>query len=97
MEQALAGLHAHEREVLYLHAVDGDTAKELAVLTGKPRGTALSLLHRAKEKLRQSLSPKASNPLGVPRPIRGPALTQHLRFMHGFYAWRPSWRRLLDA
>lgn len=52
----LAALRAEEREVLFLHVVEGYTAREVAALTGRPRGTVLSLVHRAKGKLRRALT-----------------------------------------
>ncbi|MEM1055394.1 MAG: RNA polymerase sigma factor [Bacteroidota bacterium] len=52
---ALGELREAEREVLYLHAVEGLTASEIGALTERPRGTVLSLLHRTKKKLRARL------------------------------------------
>ncbi|MEM6327128.1 MAG: RNA polymerase sigma factor [Bacteroidota bacterium] len=52
---ALGELREAEREVLYLHAVEGLTASEIGALTDRPRGTVLSLLHRTKKKLRARL------------------------------------------
>jgi RNA polymerase sigma-70 factor (ECF subfamily) len=51
-EQLLGGLRPGEREVIYLHHVEGHTAEEVGVLTRQSRGTVLSLLHRAFKKLR---------------------------------------------
>lgn len=56
LEAALAQLRDHERELLYLSVVEGYPARELAELTEQPRGTILSLLHRAKRKLRVLLT-----------------------------------------
>jgi RNA polymerase sigma-70 factor (ECF subfamily) len=56
LESALASLRQEEREVLYLAAVESFTTKEIARLTNHPRGTILSMLHRAKQKLRHRLS-----------------------------------------
>ncbi len=56
LEGPLAGLRAEEREALFLHVVEGYTAREIASLTGRPRGTVLSLVHRAKRKLHAALS-----------------------------------------
>ena len=58
MHRALGRLRDDEREVLFLAAVEGYTATELAELTDKPRGTILSMIHRAKKKLREVLAPK---------------------------------------
>lgn len=53
--RALAQLRVEEREALFLAVVEGYTAQEIGKLTDRPRGTILSLLHRAKKKLRQIL------------------------------------------
>ncbi len=55
LEQALTKLRAEERETMYLAVVEGYTAQEIAEMTGRPRGTILSLLHRTKAKLRKTL------------------------------------------
>lgn len=51
LDLLLANLRVKEREALYLHAVEGWTAKEIASKTRQPRNTVLSLIHRAKQKL----------------------------------------------
>lgn len=51
----LARLRREEREALFLNVVEGYTAAEIADFTDRSRGTVLSLVHRAKEKLRQAL------------------------------------------
>lgn len=51
LDELLARLRPEEREALYLNAVDGCSASEIAELTGQPRNTVLSLIHRAKKKL----------------------------------------------
>ena len=51
LDQMLAQLRDVEREVLFLHAVEGYSASEIATLTRRPRGTVLSLLHRGRQKL----------------------------------------------
>ena len=56
LERALGELRPEERELLYLSAVESLSASDLAAQTGRPRGTVLSILHRAKAKLRQRLS-----------------------------------------
>lgn len=55
LEQALAALRVDEREAIFLSLVEGYTAEEIGTLTDRPRGTILSLLHRAKKRLRQLL------------------------------------------
>ncbi len=51
LDTLLALLRPAEREALYLNAVEGYTAKEIARMTKTPRNTVLSLIHRAREKL----------------------------------------------
>ena len=51
MEQLLAKLRDSEREALFLHVVEGYSAGEIAALTGRPRGSVLSLIHRGRKKL----------------------------------------------
>ncbi len=55
LDRALASLRPDEREALFLAVVEGYTAEEIGELTSRPRGTILSLLHRAKAKLRDLL------------------------------------------
>lgn len=55
LDVLLAGLRAEEREALYLNAVEGYTAREIAEQTGTPRNTILSHLHRARRKLARAL------------------------------------------
>ena len=55
MEQLLATLRPAEREALYLNVVEGYTAKEIGEMTKSPRNTVLSLISRAREKLRTVL------------------------------------------
>ncbi len=52
LELALAQLRGVEREVLFLVAVEGYTAQEVADLTHRSRGTVLSLLYRGRKKIR---------------------------------------------
>jgi len=52
MGVVLAHLRPEEREALYLNTVEGYTAVEIGAMTGEPRGTVLSRLHRARERLR---------------------------------------------
>ena len=58
LDRALGHLRDEERELIYLSVVESYTAEELAEMTGKPRGTILSSLHRAKEKLRNQMPGK---------------------------------------
>ncbi len=60
LESALASLRAEERELLYLAAVDGYSARQIARMTGRPRGTVLSAICRAKRKLRERLARQRS-------------------------------------
>ena len=54
MESALGRLRPEERAVLYLAAVENYTARQIGELLGWPRGSVLSLLHRARSKLRKA-------------------------------------------
>ena len=56
LEVALGGLRPREREALYLVTVEGWTARDVARLWDAPRGTVLSLVHRAKAKLAEQLT-----------------------------------------
>ncbi len=51
LAKPLAKLRTQEREALFLHAVEGYSAAEIATLTRRSRNTVLSLIHRAKLKL----------------------------------------------
>jgi len=62
MHRALSTLTPAERELLYLSAVEQYTARELSEMIGRPRGTVLSTLHRAKKKLRARLSSDGVHP-----------------------------------
>ncbi len=53
LEEALDDLREIEREALFLMAVEGYTANEIALLTELPRGTILSHIYRAKQKIRR--------------------------------------------
>lgn len=55
LDRALGSLRIEEREALFLAVVEGYTADEIGKITDRPRGTILSLLHRARKKLRQLL------------------------------------------
>lgn len=56
LEQALASIRPEEREAIYLNAVEGLSAREIATLMDVPRNTVLSLMHRGKKKLAARLS-----------------------------------------
>lgn len=68
----LAALRSEEREALFLSVVEGYTAQEVADFTGRPRGTVLSLIHRAKRKLRQALQDDSAAE-EIPRTSKGAA------------------------
>ena len=51
IDQMLSKLRDIEREALFLHIAEGYSANEIATLTGRPRGTVLSLIHRSRKKL----------------------------------------------
>ena len=61
LSRALDALRDVEREVLFLTVVEGYTTDEAAALTGHPRGTVLSLIHRARTKLRTALGGPAAD------------------------------------
>jgi RNA polymerase sigma-70 factor (ECF subfamily) len=56
VETLLGRLRPGEREVVYLHYIEGHTAEEVGVLTKQPRGSVLSLLHRALKKMQQAIA-----------------------------------------
>lgn len=56
VESILASLDQHQRELLYLHNIEGFTAKEISRITKQPRGTVLSQLSRVKKKLAERFS-----------------------------------------
>lgn len=58
IEAALAGLPAHQREVLLLRFVDGMTIEEAALALGVPVGTAKSRIHHAIRSLRDDPATK---------------------------------------
>jgi len=66
LEYLLGQLKAGERELLYLHCVEGHTAQEISDLISRPRGTILSSINRAKAKLRQLAA--NSEPAEPPQP-----------------------------
>lgn len=55
--RALSGLRVEERTVLFLAAVEGYSARAIADLLGCPRGSVLSLMHRARARVRECLRP----------------------------------------
>ena len=55
IETALETLRSEESEILYLHAREGFSVREITEQTGMPRGTVLSLIHRSKKKIRKKL------------------------------------------
>lgn len=60
---ALLGvLRSAEREAIFLHYYEGRTAEEISQLTGQPRGTVLSLLHRAIIRLREAVASSGAVP-----------------------------------
>ncbi len=51
LERVWSQLQGIEREILYLWAIDGMTAAEIAAATGSRRGTVLSRIHRLRRRL----------------------------------------------
>lgn len=56
LQGALGLLRPEERAVLVLSAVEGYTAREIGEMLDAPRGTILSLMHRARIKMRRWLT-----------------------------------------
>ncbi len=50
--KAVATLRPQEREVLFLHVIEGHTAAEVAAITDRPRNTVLTLLSRGRSRMR---------------------------------------------
>ena len=53
VELVLSQLNDGEREILFLWAVEGFTIQEIANLSGEPKGTLLSRVHRLKKRLQE--------------------------------------------
>ena len=62
LELLLGRLRPEEREALYLNVVEGFTATEISEQTGSPRGTILSHIHRARQKLAKALGGEFREP-----------------------------------
>ena len=62
LQSALNTLRETEREALFLSVVEGYTASEIADLTGSTRGTVLSLIHRARFKLKNIMTDENVTP-----------------------------------
>lgn len=60
LARALSTLGDVERETLFLAVIEGYTAAEIAHLMDCPRGSVLSRLHRAKQKLADRLEAQAA-------------------------------------
>lgn len=58
IELLLGELGAEQREILFLSVVEGWSTAEIGQLLERPRNTVLSMLHRAKLKLRALVSPR---------------------------------------
>ena len=56
LERALAHLSADDRAALHLWAVEEYSAREIAEIMGRPRGTILGCLWRSRRRLRKILS-----------------------------------------
>jgi RNA polymerase sigma-70 factor (ECF subfamily) len=76
---ALGSLRHEEREVLFLTIVEGYTADEIARRSRRPRGTVLSLIFRAKGKLRASLGPVLAFVPSVTAPSPSGAIKRFVR------------------
>ncbi len=62
LHEALGALRDDEREALFLAVVEGYTAEEIGTFTQRPRGTVLSMIFRAKRKLRDALDVRVDRP-----------------------------------
>ncbi len=62
MAALLGALRPAEREAVFFHYYEGRTAEEISQLTGQPRGTVLSLLHRAIIRLREAVASSPAAP-----------------------------------
>jgi RNA polymerase sigma-70 factor (ECF subfamily) len=58
---ALGKLSAEHRTVLLLAVIEGFTCQEVAGIVGLPIGTVMSRLSRARQALRENLSPRESS------------------------------------
>ena len=56
LDRALSVLRPEEREALYLHAVAGMTAKQIARMTGQPRSTVLSQIQRGRARILEHMA-----------------------------------------
>jgi RNA polymerase sigma-70 factor (ECF subfamily) len=59
LSSALTALRPEERAALFLAFVEGHTAQEISEILGRSRGSVLSLIHRAKAKVRSQFGPNA--------------------------------------
>lgn len=73
LRDALERLPRHLREALILRELEGLSYKEIAKITGRPAGTVMSRLSRARNELRESLSHRtsAAGPLMSAKTDRG--------------------------
>ena len=55
LSSALGRLRPEERAVLFLSVVEGYSAQQIGKLLEWPRGTVLSLIHRARGKLQRMM------------------------------------------
>jgi RNA polymerase sigma-70 factor (ECF subfamily) len=55
VETILSSLTPHEREILFLWAVEGFSVQDISNDLGIPKGTLLSRLHRLKVKVKKKL------------------------------------------
>jgi len=61
LDRLLAFLRPNEREMLFLHYHQGHTAEEISRMMSQPRGTVLSLIHRAIGKLRGAAASESAS------------------------------------
>lgn len=70
LNRCLARLRVPEREALFLTVIEGYTAEEVGRLTHSPRGTVLSLIHRARMKMQNYLMDEGYK-VSVPVKVKG--------------------------
>ena len=64
VETLMKSMSPEERELIYLSAVEGYSVTEMSELSGTPRGTLLSKLHRLKLRLKKQFPNKTAEQTG---------------------------------
>ena len=82
VRQAIEGLPAQLRDVLFLRELKGLSYDEIADVTRLPLGTVMSRLLRAREHLRQSLAPNTAKTLNRAADGRDAAAESAMGVLH---------------